>query len=298
MDCHTPDELAQVRRFNRAVTQNVGALDTSFLGRGRSLGAARIVSEVGQGRYDVGEMRRRLGLDSGLLSRLLRALEADGLITTHPHPDDARRRLVHLTDKGRQEFASYETLSDAHAAHVLAQHRDRPALLAAMELVTCALGRDRIDLVECDPRSEAALYCLNQYYSELAERFSEGFDVDKSLDPTPFDMMRPRGMFLVAQLDGVPLGCVGLKGTGGPVGEVKRLWVLKCARGIGLAKRLMVAVEEAAVDLKFTTLRLDTKRLLTEAVTYYQSAGWSEVDRFNDDPYPDIFFEKHLSPRS
>src|SRR6516225_6988832 len=105
--------IARVRRFNRAVTVEVGALDTSFLGRGRPLGAARILNSVGRGITDVGRLRDSLGLDSGLASRLLRALEDEGLVQTLAHPDDARRRVVRLTRAGRQEFQAYEKLSDA-----------------------------------------------------------------------------------------------------------------------------------------------------------------------------------------
>ena len=54
------DPVARVRRFNRAVTSEVGALDTSFLGRGRPLGAARVLNAIGNGRSDVAEIRAYL----------------------------------------------------------------------------------------------------------------------------------------------------------------------------------------------------------------------------------------------
>jgi hypothetical protein len=41
-------------------------------------------------------------------------------------------------------------------------------------------------------------------------------------------------------------------------------------------------------------LRLDTNSALAEALELYRRTGWSEIDRFNDDPYPDRFFEKRL----
>ena len=99
------DPVSRVRRFNRAVTASVGALDTSFLGRGRPLGAARVLNAIGQGRGDVAELRDYLDLDSGLTSRLLRGLEEGGLVTTTPHPDDARRRIATLT-RARSSFLS------------------------------------------------------------------------------------------------------------------------------------------------------------------------------------------------
>jgi DNA-binding MarR family transcriptional regulator len=73
--------VGQVRRFNRVVTQRVGALDDHFLSRDRPLGEARVLWEVGSDGCDVRELRSRLDLDSGYLSRLLRSLEAAGLVT-------------------------------------------------------------------------------------------------------------------------------------------------------------------------------------------------------------------------
>lgn len=288
------DPVARFRRFNRAVTLEIGALDTSFLGRGRPLGAARVLNAVGQGHGDVAGLRDHLGLDSGLMSRLLRGLEEEGLVETRPHPDDARRRAVTLTGAGRREFMAYETLSDAQASALLDTYPHPEALLCAMDLVASVLGRARISCTEIDPRSEEARFCLGEYYAELARRFEAGFDVALSRDPEAADMVPPRGAFVVALSDGLPVGCVGLKGHGGEVAEIKRLWVAPGARGLGLARRLMAAAEEAARRLSIRLLRLDTNSALPEALRLYRTSGWTQIDRFNDDPYPDLFFEKAL----
>ena len=288
------DAVARVRRFNRAVTSEVGALDISFLGRGRPLGAARVLNAIGQGRSDVAEIRCYLGLDSGLMSRLLRSLEEEGLIETTAHDDDARRRVATLTRAGRREFKAYEALSNAQAEAFLARHARRDALLAAMDMIGSALGVLRIDVQQMDPQSAEARYCLGEYYGELARRFAQGFDVARSRDPDAADMRRPRGAFLVAISDGLPIGCVGLKGTGGELAEIKRLWVAPSARGLRLGRRLMDAAEAAARELGITVLRLDTNSALPEAGQLYRTSGWREIARFNDDPYPDLFFEKRL----
>ncbi|MBR0756391.1 MarR family transcriptional regulator [Bradyrhizobium jicamae] len=288
------DPVTRVRRFNRAVTRAVGALDTSFLGRGRPLGAARVLNAIGHGRSEVGEVRDYLGLDSGLMSRLLRSLEDEGLIETSAHGDDARRRVAKLTRAGKREFSAYEALSNSQAEDFLARNTQREALLAAMDLIASALGRDATDLREMDPRGDEARYCLGEYYAELARRFKQGFDVKLSRDPDAADMVRPRGSFVVAMSDGLPIGCVGLKGSGSEIAEIKRLWVAPSARGLGLGRRLMDAAEAAARELGIAVLRLDTNSALPEAGQLYRRTGWTEIPRFNDDPYPDLFFEKRL----
>lgn len=288
------DPISRIRRFNRAVTREVGALDNSFLGRGRPLGAARVLNAIGHGHTDVSTIRDYLGLDSGLMSRLLRGLEEEGLIGTEPHPDDARRRIASLTETGRQEFEAYEELSNGRASTLLARSPHSDELLLAMDMVASALGRDQISIEEIDPRSDTARFCLGEYYAELGRRFEKGFDVALSRDPDATAMTRPHGVFLVAMSDGLPIGCVGLKGTGGHMAEIKRLWVSSSARGLGIARRLMAAAETTARELSITVLRLDTNSALPEAMQLYRKSGWVEIDRFNDDPYPDHFFEKHL----
>ena len=288
------DPVSRVRRFNRAVTREAGALDSSFLGRGRPLGAARVLNAIGQGRSDVADIRDYLDLDSGLMSRLLRALEDEGLIETVPHQDDARRRIAKLTKTGRREFNAYEAISDSRAELLLGRYSNSQALLAAMDLIATAFGRESIGIDAANPAGKEAQYCLGEYYGELARRFAGGFDVSLSRDPDAADMIFPRGTFLVAISDGLPIGCVGLKGTGGELAEVKRLWVAPSARGLGLGRRLMASVESAARDIAIKVLQLDTNSALPEAGQLYRSSGWTEIDRFNDDPYPDVFFEKRL----
>ncbi|WP_238365959.1 bifunctional helix-turn-helix transcriptional regulator/GNAT family N-acetyltransferase [Mesobacterium pallidum] len=288
------DPVARLRRFNRAVALEIGALDQSYLGRGRPLGVARMLTGIGPEGAEVGQLLGALGIDKAQLSRGLQSLEAEGLIMLAADPGDGRRRIARLTEAGKAEVAEYERLSQDFAAEILSRHPRMSRLLDAMDLIASTLGQERIALAETDPTDPASVHCLGRYYAELAERFAQGFDVNLSRDPDAADMRAPRGGFLVAWSDGIPLGCVGLKGQGGAVAEVKRLWIAPAARGLGLSHRLMDRIEDMARGLEIATLRLDTNSALHEAVALYRGRGWAEIDRFNDDPYPDHFFEKHL----
>lgn len=291
MDQH---QINRFRKFSRAVAVEIGALEDSFLNRGRSLGSARVLTAIGYGHANVSDIRTVLDLDTGLLSRLLRGLEAEGLIETRPNPADLRGRICELTPQGQAEFDVYETLSNERAAGILAKHKNVRHLLDAMDTITVALSRDDIVFHEVDYASDVATKCLHAYAVELSKRFKKDFDLKNAGDPDLSQMKHPHGTFVVAQLDDMPLGCVGIKGNGTAVAEVKRMWIAPSARGLGLARRLMTTAEEAARALAISTLRLDTNRLLFEAVSLYQNLGWTEIDRFNDDPYPDMFFEKQL----
>ena len=159
---------------------------------------------------------------------------------------------------------------------------------------TVSFDPERLKLQEVDPRDAVSRECLQQYYAELARRIAGGFEVKRSRDPEAEDMIAPRGAFLVALREGEPVGCVGLKGQGGEVAEIKRLWVSPRARGEGVAKALMDAAEARARELGVAVLRLDTNSALPEAAALSRKTGWSEIERFNDDPYPDLFFEKRI----
>lgn len=137
--------------------------------------------------------------------------------------------------------------------------------------------------------------CVQAYYAELATRFAQGFDVALSCDPDAQDMTRPRGSFVIVLSDGLPVGCGGLKGTNKGYAEIKRVWVAPSARRLGLAGCLMAELERIARELGVGLLRLDTNSALPEAVALYRKTGWAEIARFNDDPYPDLFFEKRVA---
>ncbi len=289
------DEITRIRNFGRSVAVEVGALEDSFLNRGRPLGSARVLNAIGLGYRNVSDLRAFLKLDTGLLSRLLRGLEAEQLIETMPNPTDRRGRIASLTPKGEEEFDVYEQLSDERAARILDRHKDVRRLLDAMDIVTIALSRDDIVFEEVDYASDIATKCLSAFAEELSKRLNLEFDLKKSGDPELSQMKHPYGTFVVARLGDMPLGCVGVKGSGGSLAEIKRMWIAPAARGLGLARRLMSTAEGAAQAIGIKTLRLDTNSTLFEAVSLYRNMGWVEIGRFNDDPYPDLFFEKQLS---
>lgn len=280
------DPAARIRRFNRAVTAEVGALDTSFLGRGRPLGAARVLWAISPEGTDVADIRESLRLDSGLMSRILRSLEREGLVTTEPAREDRRRRIARLTEAGHAEKTEYDRLNDALASRILTRAaRDPDALLAAMDLVATILSRDRIAIAQADPDAPAPRACLAAYFQLLTERIP-GVSAAHVPDPDPDAALYrpPCGTFLLARSDGQPLACVALKHVDRRTGEVKRLWVAPPARGLGLARRLMAAVEQAARTLGKTRLILDTNENLTEAIALYQADGWSPIAPYSTFP--------------
>ena len=144
------------------------------------------------------------------------------------------------------------------------------------------------------PNSADGRWCLDEYFRELAERFETGFDPARSNPARDDEITPPAGFFVVARLDGHPVGCGALKRKDRTTGEIKRMWTASSARGCGVARKVLQTLEALAREFGFTTLRLETNRTLTEAQALYRKAGYREVDAFNDEPYAHHWFEKNL----
>ena len=292
-----PEQIDQVRRFNRLVTQRAGALDQNFLGRNRPLGESRVLFEIGNEGAELRDLRMRLGLDSGYLSRIIQSLSDHGLIRLRPGPSDDRVRRAYLTRKGRAEVDEMNRRSDRAAESILAPltESQRERLVRAMSEIHGLLRAAAAHIAVVDPASPAARWCVAQYFAELGERFDRGFDPAHSIPADDDELRPPHGAFLLASADGEPLACGAVKAIAPRTGSLKRMWVASSARGLGLGRRLLEALETEAHALGLTTIRLETNRALTEAIQLYQSAGYAEVPAFNDEPYANHWFEKRLS---
>jgi DNA-binding MarR family transcriptional regulator/GNAT superfamily N-acetyltransferase len=288
--------VEQVRRFNRTVTQRVGALSDRFLARDRPLGEARLLWEIGHEGCEVRSLRARLDLDSGHASRLLRSLEADGLIDVVPSAADGRVRTAHLTPAGVAERELLDRRSDDVARSFLTPlDPDRRArLVAAMGDVERLLTAALVQIRPTDPTHPDARACFRHYFAELDRRSDEGFDPAQGISAEPHELRPPAGLLLLAYLREEPIGCGAVKHHDDAASEIKRMWVAETTRGLGIGRRLLTELEACAGRRGARAARLETNRALTEAIALYRSAGYAEVAAFNDEPFAHHWFEKTL----
>ena len=213
-------QVAQVRRFNRTVTQRVGALSDDFLSRSRPLAMSRLLWEIGTEGGEVVMLRARLGVDSGQMSRMLRALEADGLVRVTPSDADGRVRVARLTEKGLAERAVLDERSDELAASILEPLGDgeRAELAEAMRTVERLITASMVEIRGVDPEDPDAQRCLRAYVAELNRRAPDrGFDPSKGSTAEPHEVRWPVGAFVVVYLRGEPVGCGAVKHHPGEV---------------------------------------------------------------------------------
>ena len=144
---------------------------------------------------------------------------------------------------------------------------------------------DPISIRLTDPDAPEAMACLSAYSRFLAETFpAEGPNPISVPLPDAADYRPPQGAVLVAFAGNRALACVCLHSLSPGLGEVKRLYVAPQARGQGLARRLMTAIEDQARAFGMTRLNLDTNEALTDAIALYRATGWQDTAPYTGFP--------------
>ena len=235
--------------------------------------------------------------DSGHLSRLLRQLEAEGLVEVHPDPGDARRRIAQLTTAGEMAWQDLDDRSDVRARQLVdpLTERQRLRLTEALETAERITRAATVDLQVVDPRqkgrrSPSAPTSTSSKESQRA--ISALADSEAPMDA----MAAPYGVFLLASGDGEPVACGGVQRIDDTTGEIKRMWVHPDWRGLGLGGRMLRRLEQETVRLGYERARLETNGTLAEAIEMYVAAGYSTIERYTESPYAERWFEKLLAP--
>lgn len=277
-----------LRRFHRSYTQRLGALEEPFPGLGTGLGTARLLYEIGAAPDTPRGLRTRLGLDREYLSRLLRRLQEEGLVSVAPDPEDPRRPRVTLTPEGRSAWEELDRRSDERAHRLVdpLTARQRVRLSTALAEADLLVRAATVELEVVPPAADVARRAVRAFRAEVAERIdgTEASDVEAALAADAERLVAPHGAFVVADAAGDPLTCGCVRARGDGVGEITWMWVDTAWRGAGLGSRLLRRLEEEAAALGCVSVVLDTHEALTEVVAMTERAGYRRVERSDDAP--------------
>jgi GNAT superfamily N-acetyltransferase len=144
-----------------------------------------------------------------------------------------------------------------------------------------------------DPRGPEAIEVLRSYLTEVSSRIPAAVVSEDEVDDVD-DFMAPNGLFTVITSDERVLGGGAVRLLDKQTAELKRMWIEPDARGSGLGTALLAELERQAGQLGCRRARLDTNHVLTEAVELYRRCGYLEIQRYNDNPDADLYFEKPL----
>ncbi|MFI1480749.1 GNAT family N-acetyltransferase [Streptomyces sp. NPDC020747] len=281
--------MTTLRRFNRYFTRRIGVLDDHYLGQDRPLGEARLLFEIGTG-ASLKELRTRLGLDAGYLSRMVRALEGQGLVRVSVHPTDSRLRLAELTETGRAELAEQNRRADGLAKGLLdgLSEEQRGRLTEAVTVAERLLRLAGVTVRAVGAGSADARACLAGFAAELDERFPEGYATADLVPPEQIAVL------LVAYEEEHAVGCGALCALDAGTAEIRHLWVHPDARGLGLGRRLLTELERTAAERGHHVVRLDTHEVLKEAAAMYRTSGYVEIPAYDANEHASYWFEKAL----
>ena len=277
---------AAVRRFNRFYTRQIGLLRKTYLDSPYSLGEMRVLYELAQeDRLTAGEIARRLDLDAGYLSRVLRNFEKRGLLARETSDQDARQSLISLTALGRDTFGPAERRSESEVATMLDKlgGDDRARLVSAMHTIETLLGgsagtAERSYILR-PPRHGDFGWIVSRHAELYAQEYGwtepfEGLCAQIVADfVNNYDETLERCW--IAEMNGENVGCVMVVKDSPGVARLRLLLVDPKARGLKLGARLVdecVQFARAAGDKKMT---LWTHSVLAAARSIYAKAGFT-----------------------
>jgi DNA-binding MarR family transcriptional regulator/GNAT superfamily N-acetyltransferase len=246
---------------------------------------ARVLFELAHsGETEIGALRRSLDIDAGYLSRILARFEADGLVTLRRCDTDARRRVITLTRAGEHAFRGLDQRSAEQIGTLLdqltedEQQRLTSAMAAIQEITRRGAGRRRS---YCAPPARgpglgsAAQRRALRAGVRLGRQLRGAGRPDRGRLRGP---RRPREAAWIAELDGVPAGCVFCMRKDDRTAQLRLLLVEPSARGLGLGGHLVAECLAFARQAGYPEIVLWTNDILTAARRIYQRAGFELVD--------------------
>jgi len=285
----TDEAVAAFRRFTRFYTNIVGLLGDKLLKGGRSLTEARVLFELASGgRNNATEIAAELKIDPGYLSRILRKLEKERLLSRAASPSDARQSMIRLTAKGTAKFAELDRFSAEQARESLGSLSPEQCacVIRSMQTIEKLLGENQSTRAPFVLRPHrpgdmgwvvarhAALYAQEYKWDVQFEALVARIAADFI---TGFDARRERCW--IADRDGEALGCIFLvrHPEREDTAKLRLLLVEPSARGMGLGKALVNECVQFARLAGYRKVTLWTQSILHAAHRIYEQNGFRLV---------------------
>lgn len=298
MPSATIDEhVAAVRRFSRFYTDILGLLQEGLLETPYSLTDTRVMFELAAAGepMDTSDLRRRLNIDPGYLSRVLAQLQKAGLISRQQSPTDGRRQLVDLTAPGREVFQMLDQRSSDQVSELLSRlpesrQRDLTRAMSCVQNILDDSPQDRpAAYVLRSPgpgdlgwvvRQHGLLYADEYRFDAEFEALVARIVADYANDHDP-----RREAAWIAEVNGEPAGSVFCVREDDRTARLRLLLVDPAARGLGIGARLVAECISFARRAGYAEVVLWTNDILTAALHVYRAAGFQLVEEERHQSY-------------
>jgi DNA-binding MarR family transcriptional regulator/N-acetylglutamate synthase-like GNAT family acetyltransferase len=270
----TPSDISAVREFNRFYTARLGMTRSGVYKTQFSLVEARILYELGaHGAHRTGTLRRKLAIDAGQLSKVLKRLETDALIERTPF--DGRSHLIGLTDDGQEAFAVLDEASHEEVASLLDAAHDSEAAIAAMADLRRALDPREPSVVIRDPEPGDLGWLVERHGAIYAREYGWDQSFERLVARVVADFDPETDRAWIAEVDGTRAGAVLCVRHDQTTAKLRTLLVEPRARGRGVGKLLVGKVIRHARQQGYETLMLWTNDVLHAARHIYEKAGFT-----------------------
>jgi DNA-binding MarR family transcriptional regulator/GNAT superfamily N-acetyltransferase len=288
------EKVEIVRRFNRFYTKQIGLLHDGLLHSRYSLTQARVLYELAHLEDPTAsELRSRLDLDAGYVSRILRGFEKEALLKKKRSAHDGRKQLLRLTAKGRKAFEILNARSQAEIGDMLRglPERDQDRLLGGVGTIMSILQEQPEDsALVLRPHRQGDIGWITYRHAVL---YAEEFGWDEEFESLVaeiladflknYDSRRERSW--IAEIGGEFAGCIFITNGGDGVAKLRLLLVEPRARGRGVGGRLVEECVRFARGAGYRMITLYTNHVLLAARKIYERAGFRVVESWDHHSY-------------
>jgi len=295
--------ISSIRGFNRFYVELIGVMKNHILDLDYSLTESRIIFEIDHHtQITAREIKEKLSLDEGYVSRLVKKLVKDKVITRKQSPEDKRTYFLILTEKGK-EIAHFINVRSDRQIEDLLSGLDKNQRMRVVELMTeikntlsCKKVMNSIEykVAESASEFEEGKKLFRKYSDSLSFKLDfQGFE--KELEEIREKYAYPRGALILCFSDKKTIGCVGVREISEDIAELKRLYVQPEYRSLKVGKRLMELALDEAKKLRYDFIRLDTVAEMEAAIGLYKKAGFYEIEAYCYNPLENpVYMEKKL----
>ena len=289
----SPERIAVVRSFNRFWTRRIGALDSVVANTPYTLTEGRVLFELTQSKVTaMADLRERLGLDAGHLSRVISRLRDDALIESRPDDDDARRQMLRLTEGGWDAHRLIEERCNSKVGDMLGAFPlvEQDGMVGAMTTIQEIAGGPMTQEITLRRPVPGELGWVVQRHGSLYAR-EMGWDVTfealvaRLVGDFATDHDETTERAWIADLGGAPVGSIFCVRADDKTARLRMLLVEPAVRGRGVGNRLVAECVAFARRVGYRRMVLWTNDLLTGAARLYQAAGFVLVREEPDDSF-------------
>jgi DNA-binding MarR family transcriptional regulator/N-acetylglutamate synthase-like GNAT family acetyltransferase len=291
--------VMEIRSFNRFYTNILGLIDQHILDSSYSLTEARILLEINKMKEcTANNLIRKLVIDRGYVSRVLKRFESQGLIVKESSASDKRITLLHLTESGKKILLQLEERSSKQVEKLICHLTDseQQKLVDSMKIIRSALadGINRITIRDYEPKDID--YIINRHrelygieygfcseFSEYVEKYVHKFDEHHD---------ESKENIWIAEDNGKPVGMIAIVKADESTAQLRWFLIEPHMRGVGLGYKLMKTVIDFCKEKQYKHVFLWTVSILEAARILYKRFGFELTESKVNDTWGDPLTEE------